>query len=439
MADDVALKEFYIGDLRACESNGVPAWLKEIRRKGMESFAQCEFPTQRKENWRFTNLSPILDQVFHTPSRPARLAHGDIAPYLFGTEDWLELVFVDGVLAPELSRRNGLPESVCATGLASAVVEAGDVIRRHLDAHVKERDAFSTLNSAHLRDGAFVCVPPDTLLQTGVHILYATTGAEQGSACYPRNLVVAGRGSQVTLVETHISIGGARERFTDAVTEVVVEENAGVRYGKWVADNGGYHIGALQVTQLAGSRFHSAVVTSAGNLVRNGVNVTLEGPGAECALDGLYLNSGEQLVDNTLAVDHAAPNCMSRIAYKGILDGGSRAVYRGGVRVRQYADGSDSNQVNRTMLLSDAARVDTTPQLEIFADDVRCTHGATVGRPPEEALFYFRSRGIGERDAQRMLTCGFAREILDRIPMEPWRRRLEMIVDGRFSAGEGGG
>lgn len=438
MADNTALKEFYLADLAACESNGVPVWLKDIRRKGADAFAQCEFPTPHKKNWRFTDIAPILDRLFHAPVRPARLTAADIAPYLYGHETWVELVFVDGVYAPALSRRQGLPDTVCATGLAGAVVEAGDVIRHHLDAHIHERDAFSTLNTAHLRDGAFICIPPGTALEQGIHILYATTGAEAGAAYYPRNLVVAGRDSRVALVETHISINGPPERFTDAVTEIVLEENAEVQYGKWAADAGGYHIGALQVTQLRDSRFRSTIVTSAGSLVRNAVNLVFEGPGAECTLDGLYLNSGDQLVDNTLAVDHAVPNCMSRIAYKGILDGNSRAVYRGGVRVRQYADGSDSNQVNRTMLLSDTARVDTTPQLEIFADDVRCTHGATVGRPPEDALFYFRSRGIGERDAQRMLTCGFAREILDRIPMEPWRRRLEQIVDGRFASGEGG-
>jgi Fe-S cluster assembly protein SufD len=310
----------------------------------------------------------------------------------------------------------------------------GDVLKQHLDRHVDRRDAFAALNSAFLQDGAVVAFPDDAVVAGAIHLVFITTDRARGMAAYPRNLIVAGRNSQANVVESHVCLHGAGGYLNDAVCEIVLHDGARLAHHKIIREgNDAHHLATTKVRQESNSHFTSFVFTFSGAIARNELQVLLAGPGAECALHGLYLNDAERLIDNHIALDHAVPHCRSRIAYRGVLDGASRAVFTGKVDVRRGAQKTDSNQLNQNFLLADGATIDTKPQLEIYADDVKCTHGATVGSPPEPVVFYFRSRGMDEAMARGVLTYGFASEVVYDLELEPLRARLNNEIFERYS------
>ena len=409
-----------------------PAWARAIRAKGEARFAELEFPHRKMEEWRFTNIAPIVRTPFQSPAAPAhRVTAESIAPYRYDG-DWSELVFVDGHFAAEHSRvRAGLT----ACGLAEAMTAHGAEVEKHLARYSNgTANAFNALNAAFLSDGAYVHVAKDTALDAPVHLLFVTTKRDGDTAAHPRNLIVLAQGSTASVVEPHVALGSASRYLTNAVSEIVVGENAHLHLCKLTNESdAAYHLATTKVRIDRGGDFRSHAISQSGKIIRNEINVLLDGEGAHCSLHGLYMTSGDQLVDNPTSIEHAKPHCTSWIGYKGVLDDKSHAVFSGKVYVHRDAQKTDSNQLNQNMLLSDKATIDTKPLLEIFADDVKCTHGATVGRPPEELVFYFRTRGMSEAMALGMLTYGFADEVVNQIEIDPVRKRLERFVFNKYS------
>lgn len=438
MAESLTQKphERYLEEAARIAPNGAPEWLKSLRAQGAALFRETEFPHSRMEEWRQTNISDLVKTVFRaaTPDSAGRVASNTVAEHLFGEAGWVELVFVDGFYSPEHSRVAALPQGVNAGSLYAAAKGAdAATVEQHLGKYLGGRSAFTALNSAFVADGAYLHVPKNVALETPVHFLFLSTATEAERAQHVRNLFVLEQSSEATVVVTYAGLGDARY-LTNAVEEVALGANAQLTHYKMVSEGcAGAHLATSEVRHGRDSRLTSFAFSLSGQVVRNQLLTHLAEEGAECALHGLYLNDEKRLVDNYLSITHEAPNCRSRIAYKGVLGGESNTVFAGKVYVHPEAQKTDSDQLSQNLLLTDAATVDTKPQLEIYADDVKCTHGATVGSPPQEVIFYFRSRGIGEAMARGMLTYGFADEIVSEVALEPLRERLERLVYEKYS------
>ena len=409
-----------------------PEWARAFRATGAARFAALDFPHRKMEEWRFTNVAPILRTPFRALTAPGAAVHADaIAPFRYEGE-WTELVFVDGFFAKELSTARG---RLTACSLAEAMSAHGPAIEKHLGRYLNgTANVFNALNAAFLADGAFVHVPKDTAPDAPIHMLFVSTHRDADTALHPRNLIVIESGATAAIVESHVALGPAARYLTNAVTEIAIGENARLHLYKLINEpDEAFHLATTKVRVDAGGTFRSHAISQSGKIIRNEINVLLDGEGAHCSLHGLYMTSGDQLVDNPTSIEHAKPHCTSWIGYKGVLDDKSHAVFSGKVYVHRAAQKTDSNQLNQNMVLSDKATIDTKPLLEIFADDVKCTHGATVGRPPEELVFYFRTRGMNEAMALGMLTYGFADEVVNQIEIGPVRSRLERFVFNKYS------
>jgi Fe-S cluster assembly protein SufD len=405
-----------------------PAWLAARRAGAMDRFAVTGFPAARDEEWRFTPIGPIANGTFVTPA-PAELFPERIAPYLFGHDEWTRLVFVDGRFAPELSSAESLPGGLTVATLPDALGRAPAALEAHLARHAPiDGSPFTALNTALFADGAFVEVRRGTELAEPVHVLHVITGETPDAAAHPRLLVLVGAGARAAIVESYIGLGESRS-FTNAVTEVVVGENAWVEHARLQREaEAAYHIGLTQVSQARDSHYRSFVLQMGGAIARHNLTCRLDAPNVETLMYGLYLAHGEQLVDNHTAIHHDHPGCRSWEVYKGVLDDRAHAVFNGKVFVTPEAQQTDAKQTNRNLLLSAEAKVDTKPQLEIFADDVKCTHGATVGFLDKLALFYARSRGVPATEAQKLLTYAFAAEVVDEVAIAPVREELNRLV-----------
>ncbi len=414
-----------------------PAWLTEARRAAFGWVADHGFPTLEDEDWRYTRLGPILDIPFEPAAAGIghRLSSSTIdalAADLGGTR----LVFVNGHFAPELSWLAELPDGATVTNLASVLVEEAERLEPLLSppfgAH---HHAFTALNAALAEDGAFVHLPAGTTVDEPIQLVFFSDTGGSPPVSSPRSLVLAGPGSRVAIVETYVGVPGD-VYCTNAVTEVVLEEGAAVEHYK-VQDESetAFHFALLDVRQGRDSTFSSHSVAFGSRVARHEVRVRLEAQGAEVRLDGLYMPRGDQHHDNPILIEHAAPHCTSRQLYKGVLDGHGQGVFNGRVVVRPGAAGTDAGQTNKNLLLSDHAEVDTRPRLEILADDVKCTHGAAVGRLDEDAVFYLRSRGVPHLAARGLLIYAFVNEIVERIRLEPLRSRVEKLVTNRLATG----
>jgi Fe-S cluster assembly protein SufD len=400
-----------------------------LRRKAIDHFATVGFPTLRDEEWRFTSVAPLTRIPFRAaePAPDGRVRE-EFAEELQARGAGCRLVFVNGRFAPRLSARDALPDGTLMS-LADVFSHQPERVEAYLGRYAGyDQSAFTALNTAFLRDGAFLSLPPGKEIAEPIHLVFISTGADAPAVAHPRNLIVAGRHSRATVVETYL--GSAEDvYFTNAVTEIVVGEEAGLDHYKVQREGAqAFHISTQQVQQNRGSRFTSHALNFGGGLVRNDVNAVLDGEGCECTLNGLYLASGRQHVDNHTRIDHARPRCASHELYKGILDGQAHGVFNGKIFVHQDAQKTDAKQTNKTLLLSDQAVINTKPQLEIFADDVKCTHGATVGQLDAEAVFYLRSRGIGAREARDLLTFAFANDIIQRIRPQALRSELDRAL-----------
>jgi len=398
--------------------------LNALRSEAVDRVGVLTVPTIRDEDWRFTDLTPLTRQAFQ-PVR-GRAPHAGIDASRFDVaEASSRLVFVDGVYAPELSRI-AAGDAVVAN-LASADAAQAETIARHLGRYVEFRDnVFAALNTAFIHDGALVIVPDRTSIAAPVHLLFIA--AEKDAASYPRSLVVAGRGSTATIVEDFVSLHDGAN-FTNAVTEMALAEDASVDHVRVQRESSqAFHIGNASVSLASGSRFRSVSVTLGARLSRHNLAVAQAAEGASCTIDGLAVIGERQLADTHTSIDHWKARGVSRQLHKCIVGGAAHAVFNGKIFVHPHAQQTDSSQSSRNLLLGAKAQVDTKPQLEIFADDVKCAHGATVGRLDDDAVFYLRSRGLSEAAARNLLTYAFGAEVIARIPVASLRRQLEATL-----------
>ena len=408
-----------------------PSWLKQLRAQAVERLGALKLPTSRDEAWRFTGLSALAQQSFHPVAAPADLQPADLERFVVD-EAVHRLVFVDGVHAPRLSSVAADVAGPTAPGvvvgtLATALAQQGAVVEAHLGRHAGFHDrVFVALNTAFLHDAAVVLLPRDTTIATPVHLLFIAT--QPGVVSHPRILVCAGPGSRAVLIEDHVALHDG-SCFSNPVAEIAVDAGASVDHVRIQRDSdAAFHIGACAVSLAHASRYRSVSVALGARLSRLDLEVRQTAEATECTLDGLALIGGSQLADTHTCIDHSRPHGSSRQLHKCIVDGAAHAVFSGKVMVRPGAWKTDSAQSSRNLLLSRKAVVDTLPQLEILADDVKCTHAATVGQLDDEEVFYLRSRGLSPEAARDVLTYAFGAEVIDRIPVASLRRRLEQAV-----------
>jgi Fe-S cluster assembly protein SufD len=410
-----------------------PAWLQSLREQARKHLGKIGFPTTDEEDWRFTNVAPLLKWPLHIAEAGARqIGPADIEPFKLATGGCC-LVFVDGRFRIDLSTLPAHAAPLRAGSLRNFWDGEAQELQPHLARYADEKaNFFTALNTASFEDGAFVSVPAGAVVEQPVQLLYLATSERPGAAVHARNLIVAHQGSSIKIIETYASLTDA-SHLTNAVTELAVGLEARVEHCRLQNENErAFHIATVQAAQSRDSRWLSHSIATGGRLARNQIQARLVDEGAEAILNGLYLARGEQLIDHHTVVDHAHPRCESHEFYYGILGGRARGVFNGKIFVRQDAQKTNAKQTNRNLVLSEHALINTKPQLEIFADDVKCTHGATVGQLNEEELFYLRSRGIGAALARQMLIRAFANDAVERITLEPVRAYLEKLLTERF-------
>lgn len=426
---------YWEGFARLEKETAQPAWLLPVRRAGLAHFAAVGFPTLQHEDWRFTNVAPLTKLPFK-PVLDLRRDGADeeaLSRASFATLDGPRLVFLNGHFAPELSSAPAPKTGVRITSLAAALAADPALVEQHLARWARVEDnPFSALNTAFFLDGAFIYVPAGRVVEAPVRLLYLTTAREAGSTSHPRNLLIAEPGSRITVIEHYVS-AVETPHCTNVVTELVAADHAAVEHVKFIDESlAAFHLATLQLHCGRASTVFSHSLVTGARLARNHIRAVLAGEGVECVLNGLYLTKGEQLADHHMVVEHAAPHCASHEYFNGILQDRSRGVFHGRILVRPGAQKTDAKQTNKNLLLSDDATANTKPQLEIYADDVKCTHGATVGPLHRESIFYLRSRGIGLETARRMLIHAFAGEIIERIRCAPAREELDKLVWDRL-------
>jgi Fe-S cluster assembly protein SufD len=416
---------------------GGPQWLSPLRKAGLASFADQGFPTLHDEDWRFTNVAPVAKLDFQPAGAVA--ANGaeskTIEDSVFAGLGGHRLVFVNGFLSPKLSLVQPLAAGVRIESLASALKQDSGAIEKHLGQYAHTAgNTFAALNQAFFSDGAFISVPQGIELAEPIQLIYISSAKTPGDAILPRNLIIAGANSKFTVVESYLSTGDT-SYFTNAVTEIVAGDNAVVEHVKLQDEApAAFHIATIagEFGRASNVTVHSFALGA--KLSRNNIRVKLAGEGLECILNGLYLTRDEQLADHHMIVEHAQPHCASHEYFNGILDDKSKGVFHGRIYVHSIAQKTDAKQTNKNLLLSNNATADTKPQLEIYADDVKCTHGATIGQLNPESIFYLRSRGMSEDTARRMLIHAFAGEIIDRIRCKPAREVIDKLVWDRLEA-----
>ncbi len=409
-----------------------PSWLRKLRQDGFARFSELGFPTTRDEDWRFTNPVAISQTAF----RLARNGHSlpsrkDLEPFRIAGVA-CQLIFVDGRFAASLSSLAGLPAGVAVASLADQIIRDPGAIEPHLGRYLDlKRDAFGALNTAFLEDGAYVHIAKNAVVEAPISLLFVSTAHDSPTVNHPRNLIVAEENSQATIIEDYVSLDGG-EALCNTVTELVAGDHSVIaHYMIEREDAKSFNVSTLRIQQGRAADVASHSVLVGGALVRNNIHPVLAGEGGECLINGLFIGTGHQHLDNYMLVEHASPHCGSRQFYNGILGGRAHGVFHGRIIVHKDAQKTDAKQTNRNLLLSDTAQIDTKPQLEIYADDVKCTHGATIGQIEEDALFYLRSRGIDEASARRLLLVAFASECLDRMKEGPARAHVEKLVHER--------
>ncbi len=430
--------EHLTGEYRKFEQALTGAWpeaLTERRRRAIERFGEIGFPSRRAEQWRFINLNRITGTSFRLPESFNGFGAADVEPYTY--PDCHQLVLVNGRFNAEHSKLGELPAGVVIGSLARAAEEHPEIVAAYVGRFARFDDhPFVALNTAFLRDGAFIYVPKGVVLEQPINLISLGVPEAEPVAFYPRNLIVAEESSQLTVVEQYATLGSGSYMISP-VTEVAAGANAVIDHYKLQRESvDAIHMATFQIHQQRDSNVSSHSISWGGGLVRNDVNAVLDGEGCESTLNGLYMVEGEQQIDNHMRVDHAMPNCNSHELYKGILEGRSRAVFNGLIHVHKGAQKTDAKQTNRNLLLSKEALCNSHPQLEIFADDVKCTHGSTTGHLDDLAVFYLRSRGIGEEAARSLLTYAFAADIVERIKVGSVRRELEEFLFRRLPKGD---
>ena len=406
-----------------------PEWLRTARSSAFARFIERGFPSTRDEEWKFTNVAAIAATSFRRVTGGPRVTSVELEPFLFKTPFGMQAVVVNGRLSSELSSLGNLPAGVTVSGMAEAMTDQPPLEGPSL----KSDHPFVLLNTAFCEGGVFIHIAPKAVVTEPIHVLFISAPAADPGLVAPRLFVVAGEQSESSIVENYAGVG-ATPVLTTAVTEVLLGPGAMVDHVKVQRETAeAFHMASTFVHLHRASTFTSQAITFGGRIARNDITATLAGDGAECTLNGLYVADGETLVDTHTTIDHAMPHCPSHEVYKGILAGRAKAVFNGKIIVRPDAQKTDAKQTNRALLLSEDAQINSKPELEIFANDVKCTHGAAVGQLDEDAVFYLRSRGIGLAEARRVLIHAFAGDVLSRMPLEPVRTAVEAVLQRQLA------
>lgn len=403
-------------------------WLELVRNGAIDRFEQLGFPSVREEGWKYTNLAALAKESFTPASASDEITASDTSRFAYPESKGAHLVVVDGFLREELSEKSGL-EEVVAIDLISAVTDAryNKIVRKYLARNAGyHNNGLTALNTAFLQSGVFLLIPKNVKLATPVQVTFVANA--DGTASFPRVLVVAEEHSSATLIESFVSRGDERY-FTNAIVEIVLREGAHFEHYRLQRESRqAFHVSTTSAELGRSSRYDTTSINLGAQLSRHDISVVMDHEGAETSVDGLYMVGSDQHTDTHSVIDHKQPHCNSHQLYKGILDGNGRAVFNGKIFVREGAQKTDAMQTNKNLLLSDKARVDTKPQLEIYADDVKCAHGAAVGQIDPEELFYLETRGIGPELGRSLLTYGFAEEVIAKIGIESIRSELDEIV-----------
>jgi len=436
MSQFAEIKEWYLNEFKLFENslNGEStAPIHKIRKEAISNFSNLDFPNTRDEEWKYTNISPLLKYNFKPSLEKQDVKQEQVNKYLFDELEHSLLVFVNGHFDAGLSRIKHLPKGVIAGSIAGAIKEKSPVVEKHFGKYADyENQIFTALSTAYTKDGAFIYVPDGKIVEEAIHILFLTTESDENILTQPRNLFVAGKNSQVRLIEHYASLG-ENIYFTNSVTEIFADENSIVDHVKLQEENKkSFHVARMEIDQEKNSNFSSHAISLGGDIARNDFNSRFNDEGGECMMNGLFLTDGTQLFDTHSLIDHAKPHCNSHEHYKGILDDKSRGVFNGKVIVRQDAQKTNAFQENNNIILSNDALINTKPQLEIFADDVKCSHGATIGQLDEEAMFYLKSRGIGEETSKSILIHAFASDVIKSIKIKAIKDYVEKILSNRF-------
>ena len=427
------VRDVYAARFSQLAGGGSPPWLAPARQRAFDAFVAQGWPTKQQEAWRFTDISPITESDL-LPEAATQgsfdLAHFNPSLLKLSGSGGHRLVFVDGHHHREFGSEV-LGDLQVAAFSSPTVVDNVD-LRAHLGRHLRNSNAFVALNTAFMRDGAFVHIPAGVKAEQPIYLVYLASTA--GSTSFPRTVIVAGANSRATVVEIHLGADG-RATLSNAATEIVLGNDADLAYHAIQSVSPvGFYMGHVAVTQASGSCFSSHSLALEGRIVRNDMHTVLAGEGCTSSLDGIYLASGRSHVDNQTTIDHTKPRSTSREDYRGAVADAGHAVFSGRIIVRPGASKTDARQSNRNLLLSDGAQINSKPQLEIFNSDVKCSHGATTGRLDPEALFYLRARGIDKKEASRLLIRAFLRQGLDRIASAQIRDQLATVLDGRIDS-----
>lgn len=408
--------------------------IHSYRKKAFEHFTNLDIPTIKNEEWKYTNVSFLSKEEFKINLIKSDFSYDHISKFLFDNLEHSLLTFVNGIHNRSLSKLLDIPTGVEILSLSEAIKNNHPIIKDYLGSLSDiTNNFFTTLNSSFIKDGALIYVPDGKIVEEPIHLIFYNNSVSSKELIQPRNLFVVGKNAQVTILEHYVSDTDT-EYFTNSVTEIVVDENGNLDHIKLQEESlKSIHIGRMDVNQKRNSYFSSHLISTGAKFSRNEFNSVFNGEGSESTLNGLFMIDGEQLFDAHTLIDHAKPHCNSHEHYKGILQGNSKGVFNGKVLVRQDAQKTNAFQENNTILLSDSAVMNTKPQLEIFADDVKCSHGATIGKLNEEAKFYLKSRGIGEDAATAILIHAFASDVITSIKIEALRDYLEQIITRKFN------
>ncbi len=423
------IKDKYIKDFELFESklNGQSkSYLHSLRKTAIEKFKSAEFPTLKDEEWRYTNVKPILQSEFIPAANAGEItpSAGEAEKHLYTGFDYYKLVFVNGIFQPALSDIDGITGNAIVSNLGSLKEPELQKLKTHMESIGDSDNAFNILNKAFSVDGAVIFLPDNFILDKPVQILYLTGNEKSEILSSPRNLIVAGKNSQAKIIINYQPLFDVKY-FTNVVTDVFTDENAIIDFYKIQNESEkAFHIDKIDITQKGKSVVSNFSLSFGGALVRNDINVLLDDEYIENHLYGLYLATGTQHVDNHTFIDHTKPNCESNELYKGILDEKARGIFSGKILVRKDAQKTNAFQSNKSVLLSDSATVDAKPQLEIYADDVKCSHGATVGQLDMTAYFYILSRGIPADLAKSMLIRAFANDVIEPIKIAALKEQL---------------
>ncbi|HED06250.1 MAG TPA: Fe-S cluster assembly protein SufD [Ignavibacteria bacterium] len=437
MNEVLDIKNWYLENFKGFENslNGASSgFIHQLRKKAIRSFEDLNFPTTHDEEWKYTNIAPLLMHNFIPSGKATNLSKGDITKFLFDDLNGSLLVFVNGYYVNELSDLRNLPKGVVVQNFASALKENYSIVQKYYGKYADYKNhIFTALSTAFIKDGAFIYVSDGKILNDPIHLLFITSTKNDKILVQPRNLFVAGKNSQFKILEHYVSLD-EDTYFTNSVTEIFTDENAIVDHIKLQEESKkAFHIARMEVNQEKSSNFTSHLISLGGGIARNDINSRFNDEGGECMLNGLFLTSGTQLFDVHSMIDHAKPLCNSHEHYKGILDDKSRGVFNGKVMVRRDAQKTNAFQENNNILLSTEALINTKPQLEIFADDVKCSHGATIGQLDADSMFYLKSRGIPEDIARGILIHAFASDVIKYIKIDPIRNYLENILENKFN------